>query len=99
MTQETNQVLFSVEPEPEPLQQTLWTTIAGNARLLGLFSALLALLVYGNTVLHGFAFDDSRTIENNPLLASETFWSDLFNADYFLKSGESTFRPLVTISY
>jgi len=77
----------------------LFARLAESRLGLGAAVALLAVLAYGNTILHQFAFDDLATIQRNALLRSDHFWRAFFSADYFWMSGEATFRPLVTLSY
>lgn len=59
----------------------------------------LALATYGAGVTYGFVFDDLKTIVHNPGLERGTAWADLFSDRYYIHSGESTYRPLVTASY
>ena len=60
---------------------------------------LLGLAVYANSLGNGFVYDDEFVIKNKPFLNS---WSNLryfFNPRYFDYAGESTYRPLVTLTY
>ncbi len=68
-----------------------------------LFSVLLivalCLAVYGNTIGHGFVYDDTRVVEGNFFIRQGKNLAALFNGRYFTVSGEITYRPAVTLSY
>lgn len=60
---------------------------------------LLGLAVYANSLGNGFVYDDEFVIKNTPFLSS---WSNLryfFSPRYFSGSGETTYRPLLTLTY
>ncbi|MDD4013666.1 MAG: hypothetical protein PHW14_05705 [Candidatus Omnitrophica bacterium] len=60
----------------------------------------LCFLLYSNTFGNGFVMDDLIVVENNPFIAS---WSNLKHftdpSEYFMASGERTYRPVTTLSY
>ena len=61
--------------------------------------ALLGLAVYANCLGNGFVYDDGLVIENRAFLSS---WSNLryfFSPRYFDYARETTYRPLVTLTY
>ena len=62
---------------------------------------LAAGVVYANSLLNGFVFDDHTTIVNNPHLAQfKKFGATVFSNDYFkIAVGENSYRPLTTLSY
>ncbi|MCX7015703.1 MAG: tetratricopeptide repeat protein, partial [Candidatus Sumerlaeota bacterium] len=77
----------------------LASLLLGSRGLMAALPVCLAVLAYGNTVFHGFSYDDIYTVERNPLLRADDYWRRFFSPDYFWMSGEETFRPLVTLSY
>ncbi len=81
-----------------PSSDSFFLRCARSRAAMGWLVVALALTAYGNTIFSDFAFDDLKTIRNNPLLKSPRFWRDFASRDYFWMSGESTWRPLVTLS-
>jgi Flp pilus assembly protein TadD len=64
--------------------------------------ALLALtaLVYAPSLGNGFTYDDPSVVSDaSELLSHPRLAVRLFTPDYFTLSGESTFRPIVTLTY
>lgn len=60
----------------------------------------LSLVLYANTLQNGFVYDDEATIVNNYLIRDFDNFSLLSSkAAYFSRSGEASYRPLVTITY
>lgn len=60
----------------------------------------LSLVLYANTLRNGFVYDDEATIVNNYLIRDFENLSLLLNKTaYFSRSGEVSYRPLVTITY
>lgn len=60
----------------------------------------LAIGLYSNTLRNGFVYDDEFTIVNNTLVKSFDNLPLLFDkAAYFSRSGELSYRPLVTLTY
>ncbi len=64
-----------------------------------LMIAAAAFLVYGGTLGNAFVFDDRLVVENNAFIRSWDNLPDLFNRNYFIRSGELSYRPVVTLSY
>lgn len=60
---------------------------------------VLSMALYTNTLNNGFVYDDAFTVVGNNLIKSISNIPRLFNKDYFLLSGETTYRPVVTLSY
>lgn len=60
---------------------------------------VLGLVAYGNTLLNGFVYDDPLVVEGNPFITSFSNLSHLFDSDYYLGSGETSWRPVATVSY
>ncbi len=61
--------------------------------------AALSAAVYGRSLRFPFSFDDSLVISSNEFISSPTNLKGLFTSNYFLISGETTYRPVVTLSY
>jgi Flp pilus assembly protein TadD len=60
---------------------------------------LAGLLAYGGSLRNGFTYDDALVIRRaGPQLAHPS-WNAFFSRDYFLYSQESTYRPVVTLTY
>jgi len=79
-----------------------------NKFKIGLLLVFLSgLLSYVNILNNEFVFDDSSTIENNSMIKNLKNIPLLFTRDYFRRagvgdftlSGESSYRPVVTLSY
>ncbi len=64
-----------------------------------LLIAALTLAVYANTLRNSFVYDDHDVIEHSRLIRIWANLPALFNHDYFLLSGEMSYRPVVTFSY
>lgn len=60
---------------------------------------LIALLLYANTLSHSFVYDDHLSIVASSLIRSWENLPDLVMQDYFVRSGEFTYRPVVTFTY
>lgn len=63
------------------------------------FIALLSISIYSNTLKNGFVYDDMAVVAENDLIKDFSNLSSLFKSDYFARSGEATYRPIVTFSY
>lgn len=68
------------------------------------FSLLLILslvcgLVYQNTLLNEFTFDDMPVVNDNYYIKHSVYLSDVFNLNYFEYFRENSYRPVVTLSY
>jgi len=67
---------------------------------LSLFAiTLLSLAIYANSLQNGFVYDDGDTIVNNILIKDLSNLSSLFGKEYFSLSGETSYRPVVTLTY
>ena len=67
--------------------------------LIPLILFLLTFMVFGNTLFHRFTYDDHKVIEGNRLISSMTGIPDLFSQEYFEKTTEKSYRPVVTATY
>lgn len=56
-------------------------------------------LLYFNAWYGAFTRDDIRVIVQNAFLREWKYFPKIFTRDYFLISGETNYRPIVTISY
>ena len=57
-------------------------------------------VAFGAALLNRFTYDDRMVIqEAEPLFRDLPLWETLLSTDYFLASHESTYRPVVTLSY
>ncbi len=74
-------------------KETRWPGIA----FLVIFCVSFA--TYFNTLGNSFCYDDLATIENNTFIRSWKNLPKLFHRDYFLLSTETSWRPVVTLSY
>ncbi len=59
----------------------------------------LAVLLYAGTLKNGFVYDDGSVVADNALIRDWRHLGALFSPAYFLRSGEMTYRPVVTLSY
>ncbi|HEY3358219.1 MAG TPA: tetratricopeptide repeat protein [Polyangia bacterium] len=64
------------------------------------FVVLAGLIAFGGALGNRFTYDDRMVIEEaEPLLRDLPLLSTVLSRDYFLTSHESTYRPVVTLSY
>lgn len=71
-----------------------------SSLLLLLILPCFALAIYANTLGNGFVYDDKDTIVNNTLINDLTNLPKLFDKkEYFARSGEASYRPVVTLTY
>src|ERR1043165_9644255 len=68
---------------------------AGRSSLL--LAAIAA--VYATSLSNGFTFDDPSVIQEAGGFLAHPNLSAFFSTEYFQRSGESTYRPIVTLSY
>ena len=62
--------------------------------------AFISFALYANTLINGFVYDDEFTIVNNTLIKDLSNLDRLFyNNDYFARSAEKSYRPVVTFTY
>jgi len=61
--------------------------------------SIISVIVFCNTLDNTFVYDDSVTIVKNNLIKSWKNFHTLFSFNYFILSGELSYRPLVTLSY
>src|SRR3990172_12083849 len=61
--------------------------------------AVISLIVFCNTLGNSFVYDDSVTIVNNNLIKNWKNFHTLFSFNYFILSGEMSYRPVVTLTY
>jgi len=69
-----------------------------SAWIVPLLLASIALL-YAPSLSNGFTYDDPAVVADATDLLSHPRLSALVSGDYFRLSGESTYRPLVTLTY
>lgn len=55
--------------------------------------------IYANSLQNTFVYDDEETVVENQIIKSWGNLYILFNPDYFEKSGELSYRPVVTFTY
>ncbi|MDR4507545.1 MAG: tetratricopeptide repeat protein [Candidatus Brocadiaceae bacterium] len=55
-------------------------------------------IVFCNTLSNDFVFDDTETILNNNLIKDWDNITTIFSFNYFILSGEASYRPVVTLS-
>lgn len=61
---------------------------------------ILSTAIYANTLKNGFVYDDEFTIVNNTFIKDLTNLPKLLHKnDYFVHSGEGSYRPVVTFTY
>lgn len=58
-----------------------------------------SLFIYANSLKNNFVYDDEVTIVNNSMIADMKNIPKLFEKNYFLLSGERSYRPVVTFTY
>lgn len=61
--------------------------------------AVVSAIVFCNTLDNTFVYDDSVTIVNNTLIKNWKNFHTLFSFNYFILSGELSYRPVVTLTY
>ena len=61
--------------------------------------AVISVIVFCNTLDNTFVYDDSVIIVKNNLIKNWKNFPTLFSFNYFILSGELSYRPLVTLSY
>lgn len=64
-----------------------------------LFIAVFSIAIYANTLQNGFLYDDAVTVVNNRFIKSLNNLPKLLTKDYFVLSTETTYRPIVTLTY
>src|SRR3989339_1022293 len=61
--------------------------------------AVISVIVFCNTLDNTFVYDDSVTIVKNNLIKNWKNFHTLFSFNYFILSGELSYRPFVTLTY
>lgn len=61
--------------------------------------SILSVIIFCNSLGNAFVYDDSATIVNNTLIKSWENFYTIFSFNYFILSGELSYRPIVTLSY
>lgn len=64
-----------------------------------LLPSSLSILIYLNCLQHSFVYDDESTVIYNYFIRDWSNLPKLFTAQYFARSAELTYRPVVTLSY
>lgn len=64
-----------------------------------LLPSSLSILIYLNCLQHSFVYDDESTVTYNYFIRDWSNLPKLFTAQYFARSAELTYRPVVTLSY
>lgn len=67
-------------------------------RQVWLLLAIVALL-YSNTLINGFTFDDKIVVTNSPLIKGYFGIESIFSKKYYIASSEASYRPVVTLTY
>jgi tetratricopeptide (TPR) repeat protein len=60
---------------------------------------VLGVAAYSNSLNSGFVYDDPLVVEGNSFITSLDNLSDFFNSNYYLGSGETSWRAVVTFTY
>ncbi|QII13709.1 putative tpr repeat protein [Candidatus Kuenenia stuttgartiensis] len=63
------------------------------------FLVIWSCIIFVNTLRNNFVYDDSVTIVNNHLIKNWDNFRTLFSFQYFMLSGEISYRPVVTFTY
>ena len=63
------------------------------------FLVIWSCFIFVNTLRNNFVYDDSVTIVNNHLIKNWDNFRTLFSFQYFMLSGEISYRPVVTFTY
>lgn len=63
------------------------------------FLVIWSCIIFVNTLRNNFVYDDSVTIVNNHLIKNWDNFRTLFSFQYFMLSGEISYRPMVTFTY
>ena len=61
--------------------------------------SIISVIVFCNTLDNTFVYDDSVTIVKNNLIKSWKNFHTLFSFNYFILSGELSYRPIATLTY
>jgi len=61
--------------------------------------SVISIIVFCNTLDNTFVYDDSVTIVKNNLIKNWKNFHTLFSFNYFILSGELSYRPFVTLTY
>lgn len=64
-----------------------------------LIIVVISLAIYANTLNNGFVYDDGKTVVDNHFIKDINNLSKLVQKKYFTLSGETTYRPVVTLTY
>lgn len=64
-----------------------------------LIIVIISIALYCNTLWNGFVYDDYATIVNNGFIVDLHNLPKLFTNEYFLRSGELSYRPVVTLTF
>lgn len=75
--------------------------ISENERFLLIFLLLtiLCITIYFNSLHNNLIYDDYHTIVSNVFIKFPGYIPKIFSKDYFILSGEQSYRPLVTLTY
>jgi len=70
-----------------------------RSRLHRAIIAMAVILVFGNTLFHQFTYDDHKAIAPDAFVSSLSNIAGLFTKDYFNKTSELSYRPVVTLTH
>jgi len=86
------------DKKPEIIGEKPSTT--KNLHILSVLLILvISIAIYSNTFKNGFVYDDRFTIVDNIFIKDWKNLPELFSKTYFSRSGEETYRPIVTLTY
>src|SRR3989338_6086886 len=86
------------DKKPEIIGEKPSTT--KNLHILSVLLILvISIAIYSNTLKNGFVYDDRFTIVDNIFIKDWKNLPELFSKTYFSRSGEETYRPIVTLTY
>lgn len=64
-----------------------------------MFVIIVSSSLYSNTLKNSFVYDDESTITSNTMIKELNNLPKLLKKEYFLSSGEMSYRPVVTLTY
>ena len=86
---EIPEIKSEIEKPPSKLHHLLYISLI----------LIISIAIYSNTLKNGFVYDDRFTIVENIFIKDWKNLPELFSKTYFSRSGEETYRPIVTLTY
>ena len=95
-----NRNKFKNKPKNKQLTQSGNNTLAIKPKWQHiLLIIVLGFIVYSNSLSNPFTYDDMYNIVDNSFIKDLKNIKDLFTTKYFVLAQESSYRPVVTLSY